>query len=70
MAATALLMMESMNVGAHWKASMSCGALVTLVAAVHHLYMREFWVQFHSSPVLSEREYGPEHRMSPSCSRT
>merc|ERR1712178_491835 len=32
--------------------SMNVGALVTLVAAVHYFYMREFWVQIHSSPVL------------------
>merc|ERR1711933_462499 len=28
------------------------GALVTLVAAVHYFYMREFWVIIHSSPIL------------------
>merc|ERR1712113_471523 len=28
------------------------GTLVTLVAAVHYFYMREFWVQLHSSPIL------------------
>ena len=26
--------------------------LVTLVAAVHYFYMREFWVQIHNSPIL------------------
>merc|ERR1740129_1777978 len=31
---------------------MNVGALVTLVAAVHYFYMREFWVVIHSSPVL------------------
>merc|ERR1719361_1680711 len=31
---------------------MHVGALVTLVAAVHYFYMREFWVQIHSSPIL------------------
>merc|ERR1712167_360564 len=51
-AATVFFLMESMNVGAHWKTSMNVGALVTLVAAVHYFYMREFWVQIHSSPVL------------------
>merc|ERR1711904_51235 len=45
-------LMESMNVGAHWKTSMNCGALVTLVAAVHYFYMREFWIQLHGSPIL------------------
>merc|ERR1719408_637581 len=45
-------LMESMNVNAHWKTSLNVGALVTLVAAVHYFYMREFWVQIHSSPIL------------------
>merc|ERR1719269_418187 len=31
---------------------MNVGALVTLVAAVHYFYMREFWVTLHSSPIL------------------
>merc|ERR1719389_584740 len=51
-AATVFFLMESMNVGAHWKTSMHCGALVTLVAAVHYFYMREFWIQLHGSPIL------------------
>merc|ERR1739844_287801 len=36
----------------HWTTSMNVGALVTLVAAVHYFYMREFWVQLHTSPIL------------------
>ena len=36
----------------HWKTSLNVGALVTLVAAVHYFYMREFWVTLHGSPVL------------------
>jgi len=51
-AATCFFLMESMNVGAHWKTSMNVGALVTLVAAVHYFYMREYWVTFESSPIL------------------
>merc|ERR1712230_8638 len=51
-ASTVFFLMESMNVSAHWKTSLNCGALVTLVAAVHYFYMREFWVQIHSSPIL------------------
>merc|ERR1719172_114926 len=31
---------------------MNVGALVTLVAAVHYFYMREFWVQIGTSPIL------------------
>jgi len=44
--------MESNTVSAHWKTSLNVGALVTLVAAVHYFYMREFWVQLHHSPIL------------------
>jgi len=51
-AATTFFLMESMNVSSHWKTSMNVGALVTLVAGVHYFYMREFWVQIHSSPIL------------------
>merc|ERR1712187_481646 len=40
------------TVATHWKTSMNVGALVTLVPAVHYFYMREFWVQIHSSPIL------------------
>merc|ERR1719361_197250 len=51
-AATVFFLMEAMAVSKHWKTSMHVGALVTLVAAVHYFYMREFWVQIHSSPIL------------------
>merc|ERR1712193_255058 len=51
-AATVFFLMESATVSLHWKTSMNVGALVTLVAAVHYFYMREFWVIIHSSPIL------------------
>merc|ERR1712179_828308 len=51
-AATVFFLMESTMVSAHWKTSMNVGALVTLVAAVHYFYMREFWVIIHTSPIL------------------
>merc|ERR1712012_889182 len=51
-AATVFFLMEPMAVGMHWKTSMNVGALVTLVAAVHYFYMREFWVQIGSSPIV------------------
>merc|ERR1712115_300108 len=51
-AATVFFLMESTRVGSHWQTSMNVGALVTLVAAVHYFYMREFWVQVHASPIL------------------
>merc|ERR1712118_175239 len=51
-AATVFFLMESTAVSGHWKTSMNVGALVTLVAAVHYFYMREFWVLIHTSPIL------------------
>merc|ERR1712220_14748 len=51
-ASTVFFLMESTAVGHHWKTSMNVGALVTLVAAVHYFYMREFWVQIGTSPIL------------------
>merc|ERR1712046_84303 len=51
-AATVFFLMECLAVGYHWKTSMNVGALVTLVAAVHYFYMREYWVIMHGSPIL------------------
>merc|ERR1711988_1481301 len=51
-AATVFFLMESMNVSTSWRTSVNVGALVTLVAAVHYFYMREYWVIIHSSPIL------------------
>merc|ERR1711924_484469 len=51
-ASTVFFLMESMAVDSHWATSMNVGALVTLVAAVHYFYMREFWVQIGTSPIL------------------
>jgi bacteriorhodopsin len=51
-ASTVFFLMESTAVSIHWKTSMNVGALVTLVAAVHYFYMREFWVQIHDSPTV------------------
>merc|ERR1712182_198231 len=45
-------LMESTAVEKHWKTSMNVGALVTIVAAVHYFYMREFWVIIGTSPIL------------------
>merc|ERR1712139_647173 len=45
-------LMESTAMGSHWKTSLNVGALVTLVAAVHYFYMREFWVIIGMSPIL------------------
>merc|ERR1711979_128376 len=51
-AATVFFFAEAATVKAHWKTSLHVGALVTLVAGVHYMYMREYWVQVHSSPIV------------------
>merc|ERR1712154_427834 len=51
-AATAFFFAEASTVTAHWKTTLHVGALVTLVAGVHYMYMREYWVQVHSSPIV------------------
>merc|ERR1711979_105935 len=51
-AATTFFLMESMSVSLHWRTSLNVGSLVTLVAAVHYFYMREFWIQIHESPIV------------------
>merc|ERR1712203_1189617 len=51
-AATAFFFAESATVAGHWKTSLHVGGLVTLVAGVHYMYMREYWVQVHQSPVV------------------
>merc|ERR1712178_428190 len=32
--------------------SLHVGSLVTLVAGVHYMYMREYWVRSHKSPIV------------------
>jgi len=51
-AATTFFLMESMSVARQWRTSLNVGALVTLVAAVHYFYMREFWITIGTSPIL------------------
>merc|ERR1712117_509302 len=51
-AATFFFFYEAKTVRNHWKTSLHTGALVTLVAGVHYMYMREYWVQVHKSPIV------------------
>jgi len=51
-AATVFFLMESMSIRDNWKTSLNVGALVTLIAAVHYFYMREYWITFESSPIV------------------
>jgi len=51
-AATVFFFAEAATVRTHWKTSLHVGGLVTLVAGVHYMYMREYWVQVHKSPIV------------------
>merc|ERR1739838_885945 len=51
-ASTFFFMLQAQTVSNHWKTSLHVGPLVTLVAAVHYMYMREYWVQVHKSPIV------------------
>merc|ERR1711937_1077052 len=52
LAATVFFYAEARCVKSHWKTSLHVGGLVTLVAGVHYMYMREYWVQVHKSPIV------------------
>jgi len=51
-ASTVFFLMEAFVVKTGWKTSVHIGSLVTLVAAVHYFYMREYWVKFAQSPIV------------------
>merc|ERR1711913_76928 len=51
-ACTVFLYAEASTVNSHWKTSIHVGGLVTLVAAVHYMYMREYWVAVKASPIV------------------
>jgi len=51
-AATVFFFAEAGTVNSHWKTTLHVGGLVTLVAGVHYMYMREYWVQVHQSPIV------------------
>ena len=51
-AATLFFFYEGMRVSAKWRTSVVVAALITFIAAVHYMYMREFWVTFGESPTV------------------
>jgi len=51
-ASTVFFFAEASTVSSHWKTSLHVGGLVTLVAGVHYMYMREYWVMVRSSPIV------------------
>jgi bacteriorhodopsin len=51
-ASTVFFATEAQTVGGHWKTSLHVGMLVTLIAAVHYFYMREYWVTIKQTPIV------------------
>merc|ERR1712160_100399 len=51
-ACSVFIFAEASTVSSHWRTSLHVGGLVTLVAAVHYMYMREYWVEVHKSPIV------------------
>ena len=51
-ASTIFFFYEGMRVSAKWRTSMVVAGLITFIAAVHYMYMREYWVVMGESPVV------------------
>jgi bacteriorhodopsin len=51
-ASTIFFFYEGMRVSAKWRTSMVVAGLITFIAAVHYMYMRDFWVAMGESPVV------------------
>ena len=51
-AATIFFFYEGMRVSSKWRTSMVVAGLITFIAAVHYMYMREYWVAMGESPVV------------------
>jgi bacteriorhodopsin len=51
-AATVFFLMEAGRMGGKWRTSLTVGALVTLVAAVHYFYMRDVWASTGATPTV------------------
>ena len=51
-ASTIFFFYEGMRVSGKWRTSMVVAGLITFIAAVHYMYMREYWVEMGESPVV------------------
>ena len=52
LAATAFFFMERGSVAAGWKTSVTVAGLVTGIAFIHYMYMRDVWVTTGDSPTV------------------
>jgi len=50
--ATIFFFYEGMRVSSKWRTSMVVAGLITFIAAVHYMYMRDFWVATGESPTV------------------
>lgn len=51
-ASTAFFFYEGMFVKSSWRTSMLVAGLITLIAAIHYYYMRDFWIHTGDSPII------------------
>ena len=51
-ASTAFFFLERDRVSGKWKTSLTVAGLVTLIAAVHYYYMRDYWATNMESPTF------------------
>jgi bacteriorhodopsin len=51
-AATYFFYVERDRAVGKWKTSLTVAAMVTGIAAIHYFYMREFWIQTDTSPIV------------------
>ncbi|WP_375445971.1 bacteriorhodopsin-like [uncultured Fibrella sp.] len=49
-AASVFFFMERSQVDGKWKTSLLISGLITMIAAVHYFYMRDVWLNTHTSP--------------------
>jgi len=52
LASTAFFFLEAGNVAAHWRTSIIVAGLVTGIAFIHYMYMRDVWVVTGESPTV------------------
>ncbi len=52
LAATAFFFMETGNVASGWRTSVIVAGLITGIAFIHYMYMREVWVSTGDSPTV------------------
>ena len=52
LASTVFFVLERGDVPAAWRTSLSVAALVTGIAFVHYMYMREVWIETQTSPTV------------------